>query len=172
MSISSLENAVFRETKTTFNLESYEEDKLALVSLIQQTKTNLRIYSHTLCPMVFNTEAIILACEQFCLKNHATKIQIIINEDRPITRISHRLLNLSHRHSSSIFFKKINPDISLREDDFICFDKSAYFQLPNHQHYSGICNFADADRTARFLSFFNDAWDRSEPDPEFRSIII
>tara|TARA_R110002095_G_scaffold127093_6_gene110165 strand:- start:637 stop:1155 length:519 start_codon:yes stop_codon:yes gene_type:complete len=172
MSISSVESAVFRETKTTFNLESYEEDKLALVWLIKQTKTHINIYSHTLSPMVFNTEAIILACEQFCLKNHTTKIQIIINEDRPITRISHRLLGLSHRHSSSIFFKKINPDISLREDDFVCFDKSAYFQLPNHQHYSGVCNFADADRTARFLSFFNDAWDRSETDPELRSMSL
>lgn len=170
MSTYELEHAVFRETKIAFELTSFEEDKLALVSLVNQADTEICIYSHTLNAMIFDTEPVIFACEQFCLKNHRTKINILVNETRPITRISHRLLGLSHRFSSSVFFKKIGPDVSLREDDFVCFDRSAYFQLPSHQDYAGICNFADADRTARLLAYFNDAWEHSEADIELRSI--
>jgi len=172
MSTDQLEHAVFRETKNTFNLTSFDEDILALVSLIKQTPLEINIYSHTLNNLIFDTEAVISACEQFCLKNHRTKINILVNETRPITRISHRLLGLSHRFSSSIFFKKINPDIPSREDDFVCFDRSAYLQIPNNQHYIGICNFSDADRTTRFLSYFNNAWERSEVDLELRSLTI
>ncbi|ORU92914.1 MAG: GNAT family acetyltransferase [Cycloclasticus sp. symbiont of Bathymodiolus heckerae] len=172
MSTIELQNAVFRETKTTINLSSFEEDSAALVALISQTKSEINIYSHILCPPIFNTETTLLAFEQFCLKNHRTKINILVNESQPITRISHRLLGLSHRHSSSIFFKKINPVIPSRNDDFVCFDKSAYFQLPNYQHYAGTCNFADAGQNTRFMGFFADAWDRSEPDAEFRSVML
>lgn len=170
MSTYELEHAIFRETKTTFKLNSFEEDKLALVSLINQTPREINIYSHTLSAMIFDTEPVIFACEQFCLKNHRTQINVLVNETRPITRISHRLLGLSHRFSSSVSFKKVAADISSREDDFVCFDKSAYLQIPNHQHYVGVCNFSDADHTARFLSYFNDAWERSAPDVELRSM--
>ena len=172
MPITDLENAIFRETNTLYTLESYQQDQVALVWLIEQCKNSINLYSHILCPQVFNTSPVIEACEKFCLKNHRTKINILINDSRPITRISHRLLGLSHRHSSSIFFKKINPLIETRDDDFVCFDKSAFFQLPNHLHYDAICNFADASRTSRFLAFFNAAWDRSEPDPELRSMCL
>jgi len=172
MPITDLENALFRQTDTLYTLESYLQDQVALVSLIDQCNGLINIYSHTLCPQVFNTSSVIEACEKFCLKNHRTKINILINDSRPITRISHRLLGLSHRHSSSIFFKKINPIIETRDDDFICFDKSAFFQLPNHLHYAAICNFSDASRTSRLLAFFNDAWDRSEPDSELRSMSL
>ncbi|WP_020162178.1 hypothetical protein [Cycloclasticus pugetii] len=170
MSIYELEHAVFRETKTTFNLNSFEENKLALVCLINQAHTDINIYSHTLNPLVFDTEAVIFACEQFCLKNHRTHINILVNETRPITRISHRLLGLSHRFSSSISFKKVAAASPPREDDFVCFDKSAYLQIPNYQHYVGLCNFSDADRTAQFLSYFKSAWEISSPDIELRSL--
>ncbi|MEW4982535.1 MAG: GNAT family acetyltransferase [Cycloclasticus sp.] len=170
MSTYELEHAVFRKTEAIFNLMSFEEDILALVSLINQCRSSISIYSHTLNPTVFDTEPVISAFEKFCLKNSRTKVNILVNESRPITRISHRLLGLSHRHSSSIFFKKIDSVVSSREDDFVCFDRSAYFQLPNHQHYAGICNFADAENTARFLSYFKEAWEQSAPDIELRSI--
>ncbi|PHS71667.1 MAG: GNAT family acetyltransferase [Cycloclasticus sp.] len=172
MSTDSLESAVFRETNTVFDLNSFDEDKLAIIKLMDQAQTEVNIFSHVLCPKIFDTDIVIRACENFCLKNHRTKINILIKDSRPITRISHRLLGLSHKLSSSIFFKKLNPTVSMREDDFVCFDRSAYFKLPNNEHYAGNCNFADADYTAHLLSFFKDAWERSEPDVEFRSAIL
>ncbi|MGB0238936.1 MAG: GNAT family acetyltransferase [Cycloclasticus sp.] len=170
MSIFQLEQAVFRETKTTFDLTSFDEDIKALTSLINQTQNEICIFSHLLSPMIFDTEPVVSACEKFCLKNYRTKINVLVDETRPITRISHRLLGLSHRFSSSVFFKKTGSDLPLREDDFVCFDKSAYFQLPHYQHYAGRCNFSDADRTTKLLVFFKEAWERSEPDIELRSI--
>ena len=153
MSISQLNEAIFRETKTTFSLNSYDEDKLALTQLISQTRHEINIYSHVLCPAIFDTETTITAFEQFCLKNNRTRINILVNESKPITRVSHRLLGLSHRHSSSVFFKLINPIIPSRSDDFVCFDKSAYFQLSNYQHYAGVCNFSDANQNSRLMNF-------------------
>ena len=172
MSEHDIENAVFRETKTTFGLDSYDDDKQAIVSLFKQCETQINIYSHVLCPKIFDTKELVDACDEFCLKSHRTKINILVKESRRITRISHRLLSLSHRHSSSIFFKTVNPRVNSREDDFVTFDKSAYFILPDFEHYSGVCNFSDAQRTAELLTFFNDAWDRSEPDTEFRSVLM
>jgi len=172
MTDTKLTDAVFRETDATFSLNSYEEDKLALISLFNQCTTEVNIYSHVLCPKIFDTKEMIEACDQFCLKSHRTKINILVKDSRPITRISHRLLGLSHRHSSSIFFKTINPRVHSREDDYVTFDKSAYFILPNYEHYSAVCNFSDAQRTTELLAFFNDTWDRSEPDTEFRSVLM
>jgi len=172
MSTYELEHAIFRETTTTFNLSSYEQDTLAATKLIEQARDSVNIFSHNLCSAIFDTQQVIHACEKFCLRNPHTQINILVCDSRPITRISHRLLGLSHRLPSSITFKKIAVDINPPEGDFICIDKSAYFQLANHQHYQGICNFSDAGRTAQFLSFFKDAWERSETDPELRSVLL
>ena len=87
MSIYQLEQAVFRETKTTFDLTSFEEDIKALTSLINQTQNEICIFSHLLSPMIFDTEPVVSACEKFCLKNHRTKINVLVDETRPITRI-------------------------------------------------------------------------------------
>lgn len=172
MSTESLENAIVRETSTTFQLNSYQQDRQAVVRLVEQASSELNIYSHLLCPAIFNTLAVVDACKTFCLKHHRTKINILLNDSQAITKISHRLLGLSHKLSSSIFFKTIADDIPTRDDDFVCIDKSAYFQLPNHQHYNGLCNFSDAAHNAQFLSFFNDAWARSETAPDLRSALL
>lgn len=172
MSIYELEHAIFRETKTTFELVSFEQDILAASRLIEQARDHINIFSHNLCPAIFDTQQVIHACEKFCLRSPHTQINILVCDSRPITRISHRLLGLSHRLPSSISFKKIADNINPPEGDFISLDKSAYFQLPNHQHYQAVCNFSDAGRTAQFLSFFKDAWERSETDPELRSALL
>jgi len=172
MSTEELEHAIFRETTTTFQLSSYEQDTLAVAKLIEQARECVNIFSHKLCPTIFDTQAVIHACEEFCLRNPRTHINILICDSRPISRISHRLLGLSHRLPSNITFKKIASDINPPEGDFICIDKSAYFHLPNHQHYQGFCNFSDAKHTAPFLSFFKEIWERSEADPELRSTLL
>lgn len=85
MSTYELEHAVFRETKNTFNLNSFDEDKLALVSLINQATNEINIFSHALCPLIFDTAEVVSACEKFSLKNHRTKINILVKETQPIT---------------------------------------------------------------------------------------
>lgn len=165
-------NAVYRETKTTFSLLSYKEGQEALAHLMAQATTTINIYSQSLCPAILNTQIVIDACEQFCLKNHRTHINILVQETRPITQVSHRLLSLAHKHISSISFKKLNTDIAIRGDDYISIDRSAYWQLPNTQSYESVCNFADARRTAIFLAHFNDAWERSSADSELRELVI
>ncbi len=167
-----IEQAVFRETQHTFNLKSFGEGQAAVVSLISQAQHEINLYSHVLCPHIFNTEPVINAFTQFCLKNNRTQVNILINDSRPITQLSHRLLSLSHRLSSSIHFKKLNPRLAIRDDDFICFDRSAYLQLTHYQHYAGTCHFSDADRTIQLLSFFKEAWEQSCTDPELRSITL
>ncbi len=168
----SIEQATFRETQETFHLTSFDEGQAAVVSLINQAQHEINLYSHILCPHIFNTEPVINAFTQFCLKNHRTQVNILINDSRPITHTSHRLLSLSHRLSSSIHFKKLNPRLAIRDDDFICFDKSAYLQLTHYQHYAGTCHFSDADRTTQLLSFFKEAWEQSLTDPELRSTLL
>ena len=167
-----IQTAVFRETNDTFKLKSYADGQQALVHLFKQAKVSIKIYSHSLCPALFNSSTVIEACEQFCLKNHRTQIHIIVEETRPLTQISHRLLSLAHKHSSSILLKKIKADSPKRNDDYVCIDRSAYFQLPSSQHYESMCNFADAHRTAIFLTHFNDAWDVGFVDPELRTQLL
>ena len=165
-------NAVFRETKQTFSLQSYKEGQQALAHLINQATTTVNIYSQSLCPAIFNSQTVIDACEQFSLKNHRTHINILIQETRPVTQVSHRILSLAHKHISSVSFKKLNIDIPTRSDDYVCIDRSAYWQLPNAQGYESICNYADARRTAMLLAHFNDAWERSSIDSELRELVI
>jgi len=168
----SIEQAIFRETQEVFHLTSFNEGQTAVVSLTNQAQHEINLYSHILCPHIFNTEPVIKALTQFCLKNNRTQINILINDSRPITQLSHRLLSLSHRLSSSIHFKKLNPRLAIRDDDFICFDKSAYLQLTHYQHYAGTCHFSDSDRTVQLLSYFKEAWEQSYSDPELRSITL
>ncbi len=167
-----LNSAIFRETKQTFSLPSYKEGQQALIHLIGQATTTINIYSQSLCPAILNIHNVIDACEQFCLRNHRTHINIFVQDTRPITQISHRMLSMSHKHISSVSFKKLNADIPIRTDDYICIDRSAYWQLPNAQSYESMCNFADARRTSIFLAHFNDAWERSSTDPELRELVI
>lgn len=172
MPILPIEQAIIRETQEIFHLTSFDEGQSAVVSLISQSQHEINLYSHILCPHIFNTEPVINAFTQFCLKNNRTQVNILINDSRPITHLSHRLLSLSHRLSSSIHFKKLTHRLAIRDDDFICFDKSAYLQLSHHQHYAGTCHFSDADRTGQLLSFFKEAWEQSCNDPELRSITL
>lgn len=167
-----LQQAIIRETKTEFHLNSYEDDSQAVAALISQASSLVSIYSERLCPEIYDSAEVIEACHQFALKSPRSQIHILVDETRSLTQFSHRLLTLSHKHTSSIFFKKTDVDCKNRKDEFCCIDRSAYFKLSNSQHYQGTCNFSDSLVTGNLLSFFDDAWERSSPDPELRSYLL
>lgn len=167
-----LQQAIIRETKTEFHLTSYKQDSQAVAALISQASSLVSIYSERLCPEIYDSAEVIKACHQFVLKNSRSKIHILVDETRPLTQHSHRLLALSHKHSSSIFFKKTDDSCKNRKDEFCCIARSAYFKLSSSQHFQGTCNFSDSLVTGNLLSFFDDAWERSSPDPELRSYLL
>ena len=167
-----IQNAVLGETKHSFQLESIQADAEAVALLINQARSVVNIYSKHLYPSIYNTSAVIEACHQFCMKSSRTRINIIVDQTRPLSQRSHRLLSLSHRHSSSIFFKKTHPDFTHRSDEFCCIDRNAYFKLDNSEHYLATCDFSDSLITGNLLSFYKDAWERSAADPELSSYIL
>lgn len=167
-----IQAAVIGETAKTFKLDSTQADAEAVALLIQQARSTVNIYSKQLYSTIYSTPSVIEACHHFCIRSSRSRINILVDETRPITQVSHRLLSLSHRHSSSIFFKKTHPDYIHRNDEFCCVDRNAYFRLDDSGHYLASCNFSDSLLTGNLLAFFNDAWERSVSDSELASNLL
>jgi len=167
-----IQDAVLGETKHTFQLDAIQADAEAVALLINQARSVVNIYSKRLYPLIYDSSPIIEACHQFCMRSSRTKINILVDHTRLLSQKSHRLLSLSHRHSSSIFIKKTHPDFIHRSDEFCCIDRNAYFKLNNSEHYLATCNFSDSLITGDLLSFYKDAWGRSAADPELSSYVL
>lgn len=172
MALISIEQAIFRETDQVFHLNSFKDDAQAVSLLIQAAQHKVCIYSQRLNPPIFDTQIVLQACERFCLKNDRAQLHVLVEKPKAVTQRSHRLLHLSHRYSSSLFLKTLHPRLTKRYDEFVCIDKSAYFYLPNNEHFEASCHFADAQRTGELLETFEDAWEQSESDVEFRDLLL
>lgn len=169
---SAIQHAELGVTRTLFELDSHIEDIHALTRLVSQARHRISIYSPQLNPLLYDTQPVLDALQAFALSSTRAEALILVNDTRALSQQSHRMLALSHRLGSRIFIRKTHPDFLDRLDEFMLVDDCGYFKLPNSEHYTALCCFMAPGSMVDQQTFFNQAWEHSQTDPELRDQLL
>lgn len=170
--VSTLQTAQLGETRSLIELRSHQQDIEAITQLFSQAQQHICIYSPTLQPLLYDTDPVLDALKNFALRSPRSLARILIHDTRTLTQHPHRMLELGHRLSSRIEFRRTHTDFSDRLDEFVLIDQVGFFKRPNAEHYAALCCFMDPQQTTELEKFFLQAWDHSEIDHELRSMLI
>ena len=148
------------------------DQRNAALSLINQSKHALTIYSRDLDHAVYDNPELVEAVRQLAIRSRVSEIKILVQNSERIVQQGHRLIELSRRLESLIKIRKVTEEYHHYNGSFLVVDRRGVIHNKTGESYRAIVNFNAPSEAALLLNFFDEVWERSEPDPELRALGI
>jgi HEPN domain-containing protein len=157
---------------TPLTLENSSDNYGVALSMLQQTRRNVAILSRHLDGRLYNTTEFIQALTNLAVQHPRCRIRVLLRDMEPLVKYGHRIIELSRRLSSIIGIRTIHEDYREYNEAYMVFDERGIIKRRYADRYEGIANFNDPKQAQEMLSFFNEVWNVSEPDPNLRRLHI
>lgn len=148
------------------------DNRIAAVALVRQGRRCLYIFSRDLDAIVYDTTTFVSAVRELATYSRYSQIRILVQNSERIAKHGHRLVQLAHQLSSFIQIRKPGLDHQDLSEAFLVVDKLGLLHRKMSDRYDGVVNFNAPLEAAALVRFFDEVWDRSEPDPELRRLYI
>jgi hypothetical protein len=163
---------ILGEHDEILSLESMQDNRDIALSMIQQAKRSLHIFTQDLDPPLFDTPAFTEAVKNVAIHDSHSYVQIIVKDTKYAVLHGHRLIELARRLSSHIHIRKAGIEYKEYSAAYLIADETGYLRRNNAYRYEGIACFNARNDCRHLLDFFNTAWEKSAPDPELRRLHI
>jgi hypothetical protein len=167
-----IEQAILGQSSDKIMVHGRKECGLAAQRFALQGQRQMDIFSYDLDAPLYNTEPFIKALKQLAIRSEHSRIRILLQDNSRVQKEGHRLLGLWRRLTSRIELRRPHPDFIDHPENFLLVDGHGYMQWNLSHRYEGVVNFHSPLQTRQYTEFFNEVWERSEPDSQLRDLHI
>lgn len=160
------------EKSDTIYISTKEENREAAQQMIGQGIRTLHWFTHNLDRNLYDTSEFLQAVKQLALSSPPSKVYILIRDSSDIVARGHRLVELARRISSHVFINRADEEDQDRLDSFLIVDEKGLIRRSHGERFEARVDFHNPGDSRILLKYFNDAWERSHPDPELRRLHI
>ena len=107
------------------------------------------------------------AVQQLAVSHHG-RIRILVKDSSYAVKYGHRLIPLSQRLTSFIEIRKVAEDYKDYNEAFLIADEVGYVHRRHADRFEGVARFKAAMEARELLTFFNEVWRNSAPDPDMQ----
>ena len=175
------EPLVFSDKQSEYTLGQLERDipiglaaeaADAVITLTEQARRVVQILTRELDPEVYHSQRFADALSFLARRSPTSEVQILIQDSRPAIAGNHVLIPLCQQLTSYVKIRRVNDEYLLTPDEFLIADKIGFMYRKSYQHYDGLVNFCSPAKAKRLDEAFNEIWNVSSADPEFRLLHI
>ena len=160
------------ETNEHIEVGLREDLRQLILSMSQQAKHRILIFSHSLEHDLFDTDELYEAIKTLAIGSQRTHIHIIVQDTKPMTGKGHRLLELARRITSHMKIKVTAREHENIIENFIIFDDSAYIIQNNPEQFEAYGNFYEPSKTRQLSEQFDELWARGIIDSSLRRLSL
>lgn len=160
------------EKSDTIYISTKEQNRDAAQEMVSQGIRSLHWFTHNLDRNLYDTSEFLEAVKQLALSSPPSKVYILIRDSSDIVARGHRLIELARRISSHVFINRAAEEDQDRLDTFMIVDEKGIIRRSHGERFEGRVEFYNPGDARILLKSFNDAWERSHPDPELRRLHI
>ena len=165
-----LKNFELGNTDTKIVLDTSEDNRIAALALAQQAQRSIRIFTRDLETLVYNTQDFIEAVTRLATFGQYSLIHILIQDSTHVVKNGHRLVELAYRLSSKIKLRKPCYEYRNYNEAFLVADEDGLIHRRLADRYEGTASFHNPMEARNLAKFFDEVWEKSEPDPELRRL--
>ena len=170
--LENIDNFELGKTDIEIPLTTSEDSRSVALALAQQAQRSIRIFTRDLETFVYNTQDFIEAVTKLATLSQFTLIHILIQDSTNVVKNGHRLVELAYRLSSKIKLRNPSREYRIFNNAFLVVDEDGFIHRNLADRYEGIANFHNPHEARNLTKFFDDAWEKSNPDPELRRLHI
>ena len=166
----SLDDYILGESDESIRLDSSEDCSEAVLALTQQANRTLDIFTHSLDRRIYNSQALYAAALKLATRSRYSQIRIIIKDSTDAVKRGSRLVELSHRLSSRVQFRK--PPMEYRDfsEEFVIVDEIGLLHRRLANRYDADLSFYEPKKSRQLDKFFDECWEKSAADTNLRQL--
>ena len=153
-------------------LETREENRIAACALARQARSHLCIFTRDLDPPLYDDLCFLDAVTALATRSRFARVRVLVQNSEKAVKYGHRLIELSRRLSSFIQLRRPHADYQDYNEAFLVADGVGLLHRALAHRYEAEVDFKAPLRARLLLKFFDEAWDKSEPDLELRRLHI
>lgn len=158
------------DTPGDHRLDDQAATRDATLALALAARRSLRIFSRDLDVSLLGTDAFIDAASALARRSRHTFIRILVQDPRPAVTQHHPLIPLIQGLPSHIGARRVADEWSREAFAFIQADNHGLLYRPHGDRFEGKVNFAAGPTAVQYRDWFDEVWERSTPEREFRRL--
>lgn len=152
---------------------SREELIDATLQLLSGARHSMCVWVRELHPLLLNDTACLVELRRLAISGRGASIRILVQDLARALQEGTRLLDLAQRLSSIIELRRpVEPADLAYRSAFMCVDTCGYLFRPLESEMAAEGSTWSPGRHAELMRMFEEAWTRSEPWPELRTLDI
>jgi hypothetical protein len=140
--------------------------------LVEQCVRRLDLASRHLDPAIYDRDDFVGAVKRLALSSRLAQVRLLVTETGPVVSRGHRLIELAMRLTSFIEVRTTGPEHKGFNEAMLIADNTGYVHRRFADRYEGEASFADKRRASDLTTRFEELWERSLPDQNFRRLHI
>jgi len=167
-----IDNYVLGDTDDTVLVEKSEEHTLATLMMAQQANRSIEILSRDLDPVIYNTAEFVDAVKRLVLKSKYVKVRVLVHDPQAIVKRGHRMVDLAMQLSSYIEIRLPGHEHANFNESIFIADTTGFIHRINPERFEGKLNFNDKRTSRILLHQFDEMWEKSRSDPNFKRALL
>jgi hypothetical protein len=161
-------------SKDTLQLHTVDENREIALSLAQQARRELVIFTQELDAPLYDNADFERAVFDLARLHPSTQIRILVQDATRALISGHCLLRLAQSLSSSVFIRTPSQDFREEYSAFIVADTTGYSHrvIGEHFNYNAMASFMDPSQARQLVHHFNKIWEHAEEDPRLRRLHV
>ncbi len=141
-------------------------------ALARQARHGLRIFTRDLDARLYGSEAFCDAVTRLVRTNRYALVRIVVQDPTPAIKDGHRLVGVVQHLTSNIGVRRAAQDWQNEVSAGLLADEQGLLWRPDGGRFEGTVDFKAGPRARDFRQWFDQVWENSESDPEFRRLLI
>ena len=161
-----------REKGRRWVISSQEELRKAIIDVASETTRKLSIFTHDLEPGIYDDPDFLDIIKRLCLSQTYARIRVLIADPSRAIKNGNNFVHLGRRLNTYIEFRHVREDLRTHAESFCIADETALVYRLQASRWEGIADTYEPAVAKLYGKMFDEIWQASEVEIEFRQLGI
>lgn len=161
-----------REKGRRWVISTKDEMRHAVIDVASEATRKLSIFTHDLDPGIYDDPDFLEIVKHLVLSQAYARIRVLIADPARAIKNGNSLVHLGRRLNTYIEFRHVREDLRTHAESFCIADETALVYRLQHERWEGIADTYEPAVAKLYGKMFDEIWQASEVEIEFRQLGI
>ncbi|MFQ5547652.1 MAG: hypothetical protein ACE5FV_05135 [Woeseia sp.] len=161
-----------REKGRRWVISTQEEMRQAVIDVSGEASRKISIFTHDLEPGIYDDPDFLEVVKRLCLSQTYARVRVLIANPTRAIKNGNNFVHLGRRLNTYIEFRHVREDLRTHAESFCIADEVALVYRLQASRWEGIADTHEPAVAKLYGKMFDEIWQASEVEIEFRQLGI
>ncbi len=161
-----------REKGRRWVVSTREEVRQAVIEVANESTRKLSVFTHDLEPGIYDDADFLEVVKRLCLSQAYARVRVLIADPTRAIKNGNNFVHLGRRLNTYIEFRHVREDLRTHAESFCIADETALVYRLEATRWEGIADTFEPAVAKLYGKMFDEIWQASEVEIEFRQLGI